>query len=400
MSIEVLTGLPGSGKTTALVEEMNSLRNSNLPVFLFVPRARETEQNLALTEFGVIATRAGKSVKVDHFSRPPQIARILQNFQTASPTTLLFDEAQYFGEDFVPLWISLARAGHRIVIATPSQPQLNALRNVEHNLRRLHLSCNLMGDGEATEFFVVPDGHTTLSVCARCADVLRHLAMDSVRERLIASDPHPGEPVIYQPINLDDARFTGLRSLRPDTATRTKVMLAVVAEELGAVPYRQMSYLDVGCNTGFFCQSMASIGFRSTGVDVVANDINVAKTLDSWIYRSFSEFVCRDAAEWLMDDERTFDVVSCFSVFQWLYIQHPAEKVEGVIQRFLTKVDRVLFFEMGYGAEAHYAGTPAALIDREWVMRILRGSGLFRDIRIIPAGEMGLKRDFFIALRG
>jgi SAM-dependent methyltransferase len=399
MAIEILTGMPGSGKTSRVIDQVKLLRQKKQLVFLFVPRTPFTELTIPLTLYGSISSRSGDVLPVDHFTSPSHTFNLLQNFFKSAPATLFFDEAQHYGTEFVPLWVSLSDVGHTLVISTPSQPQIDALSTVSYHTTKLGLSCNLLSDGEATQFFVVPDRHTTLAVCDNCATQLQSLALQSIRNRLIENEPYPNQPVIYQPIACSDRLLSGLENLRPDSSTRSKIMSSVLSKYLGDVPYRQMTYLDLGCNTGFFCEMMSQFGFVSTGVDVVENDITIAKVLDSWIYRSFIEFICQDAMTWLLEDHRVFDVVSSFSVFQWLYVQRPAHEVDAVLQRFLRKVGRILFFEMGYGVESHYSDTPAAIIDRDWVMQLLNKSVLFKELIVIPAGEQGLKRDFFVAVR-
>ncbi len=385
MPIEIIVGLPGSGKTNEIVRRANYLRSKKEPVFLFVPRTRETEGNLALAQFGSIASRTGALTTVDHFVPPLQARRILLNFMSSPPVTLLFDEAQYYGVDFVELWKALSIAGHSVVVSTPSQPQIDALADMDHSVTRLGISCNLLDDGDATEFFVLPERHTTLAVCSECARQLQNMARASIKARLIANEPHPGEPVCYQPIPLQDSMFVELQNLRPDSAVRGEIMNEIIARHIGPIPYRQMTYLDVGCNTGFFCETMARAGFRATGVDVVDDDIALARVLDSWLYRSFSEYICSDAIGWLEAETRTFEVVSSFSVFQWLYIQHPKDRVDHALELMFRMVNKVLFFEMGYGAEKHYEDTAASAIDRDWVWGRLRSSGRFQSVDMIPA---------------
>lgn len=144
---------------------------------------------------------------------------------------------------------------------------------------------------------------------------------------------------------------------------------------------------------------MARLGFSSRGLDVVKDDIQIAKVMDAYFHQQYVDYICEDAVMFLKRNTTSYDVCSSFSVFQWLYIQSDTNAVDQALKNFLLSTKHLLFFEMGYSAEAHYARRLPFTIDQEWVFDVLRNVGQFKNIKLIKAGERNLKRDFFIALR-
>jgi 2-polyprenyl-3-methyl-5-hydroxy-6-metoxy-1,4-benzoquinol methylase len=84
------------------------------------------------------------------------------------------------------------------------------------------------------------------------------------------------------------------------------------------------AYLDVGCNTGYFCDRIWRLGFDAEGVDVVKEDIEVARILDSYFRKGHVRYVTQDAYTYLQKtQDRLFDVTSAFAVFQWKWATQP-----------------------------------------------------------------------------
>jgi len=102
----------------------------------------------------------------------------------------------------------------------------------------------------------------------------------------------------------------------------------------------------------------------------------------------------------LKDETGRYGAISCLSVFQWLYLQNDSSAVDEALAKFFGIADKLTFFEMGYTSEKHYVGRLREQIDRAWVMGRMKSSGCFSEIRLYEEGTHGLKRDFFVGIRG
>lgn len=399
MGILVYTGLPGSGKTSNVISTVAERRRSNRTVWLFVcSDAFRTQSEAAISKYGQVATRNGDTCTVDYFVSAGEAIDLIEMNRKLPSSTFVFEEAQYFGDELLPYWHSLSEEGHDVIISTPSGGQLDVLRNAGADVRELSVRCNLLGDGEATRFLVMPNVNATLAVCDNCWNVLSGHARTTISNMLVANEPYPGERRVYQPIDLVYSEFDNLLPIREDSEVRAAIMADHVQAVIGNFVRRSRTYIDIGCNTGFFCKKMSELGFASRGVDVVARDILVGKLLDAYFYDRHIDFVCDDAAKFLLKDENHYDVMSSFSVFQWVFIQAGRDVVYDAIRRFFAKAKTLVFFEMGYTDEAHYSGRLTETIDRQWCYDRMSESGRFSEIVLYPEGERGLKRDFFVGI--
>jgi SAM-dependent methyltransferase len=180
------------------------------------------------------------------------------------------------------------------------------------------------------------------------------------------------------------------------------VKLIEEAGLLAAVAPNSPTYLDIGCNTGYFCDRIRCLGFYTEGVDLVEADIAVAKILDAYFRKGHTRYVVQDAFDYLeQTQDRFFDVTSAFAVFQWLMIQTTVERGIRCLEWFFAKTKRLCFLEMGYSAEPQYSERLKANIDRNWVCSIMEEKGDFSEIRTFDAKEHGLMfgRDLIVGIK-
>jgi SAM-dependent methyltransferase len=289
------------------------------------------------------------------------------------------------------------------MIATPSGHQLDVMPRVDYTRADLSIPCQRCGRLEASTAIVLMSQDTTLAVCTTCDQELAAEARCEILTRLERQPPYPGERVIYQPVELEEC--ADWQVLRPDSATRVHLMTEILREVglPGNGAPVQASYLDVGCNTGYFCHAMRRVGFFAEGVDVVEGDIAVARLLDTHFRRDQVMYVVADAYDYLRDtQERKFDVTSGFAVFQWVMIQTTVERGIACLEWLFEKTRRVCFLEMGYAAEQQYRDRLPAELDQRWVQRLMQERGGFAEVRIYSAKEHGLmhgSRDLFVGIR-
>ena len=251
----------------------------------------------------------------------------------------------------------------------------------------------------------MPSSQPDISWDAACETAMKADVRSELLERLQRQGPYPGEKALYQPI-AEFEECADWRLLRPDSKARVDLMTRVIKETgvLASTPGRTPTYLDVGCNTGYFCHHMHGLGFFAEGEDVVKGDIEVAQILDSWFRGDGNRYVVQDAYDYLRDtQDRLFDVTSAFAVFQWLMIQTSLERGEQCLEWLFAKTGRVCFLEMGYSAEAQYKDKLPGNIDRAWVFNIMEQKGGFSEIRMYDAKKNQLmfgSRDLFVGIKG
>jgi SAM-dependent methyltransferase len=399
VSVTVLTGLPGSGKSTYLIQRVNEARAGGRPVKTFEcsesPRLQADEY---VRSWRIIGSREPElECPLDHFVSTEEAADIVRE---APPGTLVaFEEAHYFAPEIVLTWLEASQRGLDVLLAMPSDHQLHLLDGQGYEEKRFAIECERCRAREATTFLIPPEATRSLALCDECAAELTDEARAEIVERLERQAPYPGEKVVYQPIELEEVADWWV--LRPDSAKRLEIV-ADVLREAGLVSYRswkKRTYVDVGCNTGFFCTGLSELGFQVEGVDVMSDDIEVARLLGSFIRRQEVNWVVSDCYEYLRDTrEQRFDVTSAFSVFQWLMLQRTLEHGTECIDWLFEKTSRVCILEMGYAAEDHYKGQLPVEIDRAWTQARMERGG-FDEILLFDAAEHGLMRDLFVGLR-
>lgn len=397
MPITILTGLPGAGKSRRLIDTVNARRGRGHPVLTFACSDSPILMSRpALREHARLACRIPNiTCPLSHFVSAAEAASILGEVR---PDTLVaFEESQFFGPAMVQPWLDASNRGLELIIATPSPEQLDALKHNGCEESRLFLTCQQCRSADATTFVCLPEEDATLAMCNPCYAQMTRDARCEILERLERQEPHPGEKAIYQPVELDEC--SDWKVLRPDSQARFRLMTHVL-HEAGIQGESPATYLDVGCNTGYFCHHMRRLGFYAEGTDVVKGDIKVARLLDSFFRRDHNTYVAADAYDYLRDTaDRQFDVTSAFSVFQWVMMQRSPEDGITCLERLFAKTKRVCFLEMGDSSEAHYKDRIGIDINRSWTQEIMKEKGGFPEVRLLGAQEHGIKRDIFAGIK-
>ena len=405
MSITLLRGLPGSGKSRRLIELVNAARAEGRLAQTFVCSEFPWPSNHGSfwVHRKLVCGQPGLTCDIDHFVSSEEAASILS---TVPPGSLVAIEEGYaFNRTAVDDWRLASKRGVELVVAAPSGHQILLLDDQEYVVTNLAVRCQRCESRNATEVVITADGGT-LSVCEECFGALATEARATIVKCLRDEHPSPGEDALYQPVELPE--LEGWRLARWDSSARADAMDEVLRELAISPgdPQSTPSYLDVGCNTGLFCDYFARRGFRSKGVDATRRFITVARLLDAFFRRPTrpsKEWVLYERAnayEYLRDTQQErFDVTSAFAVFQWLMIQRSPEHGLQCIEWLSAKTKRVCVLEMGYTREELYQEQLGVDIDREWVMSAMKERGGFSDIRVIGASPGGLQRDLFIGVK-
>ena len=395
MTITILTGLPGSGKSETLITRANEARQTGRAVLTFA--CSDSPILLArpnITKRRKIACRTGLTTAVDHFL---STARCITLVGEAPPGTLLaFDEAQHFGEQVVESWCAAADRGVEILIASPSPAQIESLSLHGYEPTEMSLKCQVCQQREATTFFCKLHEDRTESVCTPCHDRSKELAERQVVDRLRRGTPYPGQEWIYQPVGL--AECADWKVVREDTQARFDLIREVCNSN--GLPKSHSTYLDIGCNTGFFCHGMSQMGFKSKGVDVTVNDVEVARLLGCYVRRDYVNYAVADAHEYLAETlNESVDVSSAFSVFQWVMIQKTPSHGLDCMRWLFRKTRRICILEMGESTEAHYIKRIGMKYDSAKIYEFMRSEGGFERIDVIDSQSHPIMRDLFIGYK-
>ena len=393
MTIEILTGLPGSGKSEYLIAKVQSARADGITALTFFCSESMANKDVKNTEEKqqIISSRSGSSIELDRFE---PVAETIKFLRTAKSGWLLaFEEAQYFRIDIVDAWCDASDRGVSILISSPSKEQLALLLERGHACTNLTLYCQKCGNGEATAFFCYLDENRTISVCNSCYCEMKCMAEERIVSQLVAAAPHPGREIIYQPVELPAC--TRWAVIREDSYRRFQ-LVKDACDRVG-LPDGHSCYLDVGCNTGFFCHKMRKIGFNSTGLDVVENDIQLARLLSTYFRRDYANYIVADAYEYLYRTQNIqFDIASAFSVFQWVMIQKSVQHGLHCINWLFQKAKYICVLEVGESKEDHYMERIGMKYDSQWIYAFMKTSGVFDVVEIYEADQYDLKRDLFI----
>ena len=393
MTITILTGLPGSGKSETLITAVrNALHEGRSALTMMCGDSPVLRARRGITEHRRIGCRAGVTTALDHFVSAEECIRLLDDFPPGA--LVAFDEAQYFGEQLVEAWCAASDRGVDILIASPSVAQVKQLNRRGYPATRLELICQACRERAASRFFVHLSDDRTESVCAACFKRETARVRTDIVERLRQNAPHPGEECIYQPVELPECKTWEV--IRQDSRARFVLMKDLCADH-GLPSSGHSTYLDVGCNTGFFCHQMKVAGFRCTGVDIVAQDIEVAGLLGTYVRRDYVHYVRSDAYEYLRTTQGdTFDVTTAFSVFQWVMIQNTPEHGLDCMRWLFRKTNRICILEMGESTEAHYVERVGLKYDSAWIQRFMQTHGGFDRVDLVERKRSKLKRDLLV----
>ena len=403
MGLKVYEGLPASGKTKAIISEMDRRRSFGDRVMLVLSNEHEEltrRQNVR--EGGMMGCRdSTKKFPIDRVIGTAEACELLA--EQVAGTLIAFDEAQYFNPKIVPAWLDASERGVDILVGTPSQMQLQALNGAQYDLKKLEVMCSCQ-KRNATRVMYSKDLTYPAHLCDRCY----HARMKDEEKKLLKlvqeSEPFPGELHTYQPFFGID--MYGWKLVRNDCPARFDIILDAVArsdsvQEKLSDPVKQPAFIDLGCCSGFFSHAMAEQGFRSHGVDVAEHFILWANQV-AFSKGQAIDYKCQDLLDFLRTSDKTYDVVSTFATVQWVMDQRGYEAGMECFQRIFEKTSSICIVEMGYTTEDIYRmkikDRPSE-IDRQWVMNLMESFGKFSQIEFHPAGEGGIWRDIFVGFK-
>ncbi|SEG46891.1 ParB-like nuclease domain-containing protein [Thermomonospora echinospora] len=227
-------------------------------------------------------------------------------------------------------------------------PASDALRPAQSGPRDPVLVAPVRGSG----YYQVLDGHHRLAVAAvrgrtTVPVVAKWMPVTTpLQDHLLRMSWLDGTKQLYQPIDSPELR-SGWVTVRRCT-DRLDKMTDFLAERGIAAP---ASYLDVASCYGWFVAEMGRRGFDATGMERDP----LAVPLGQAVYGLTDGAVTTgDAVELLRGADRSWDVVSCFSLLHHFVLGRGSVGPEELIRLLDGVTGRVLFFETGQGHETWF----------------------------------------------
>lgn len=403
MSLTVFTGLPAVGKTTKLIEDMRAHEKNGGKVFLFLSSEhKELTRRKNVKPGGIMGCRTpGYNFKIDYVVDTQEAARLLKGLNPGDMA--VFDEAQFFRAELVAPWIKAAGRGVDVLVGTPSLEQLDILRQNGQNITEITRLCRC-GKADATTVIYEDNLTYPIHLCADCHDAHQKDVLNEIFDEMRATDPFPGEDKSYQPFHNVD--MPGWEFVREDSGARAQLIKDAIARcpELKTALEKRtehLSYLDLGCCSGFFCDAMSDHGFQSIGVDVTKRFIDWAQKIAKLKGQNI-DLRAQDAHKYITQSDEKIDVTSTFATIQWVMTQQGYEAGLACFKHLFDRTRHICVVEMGYTLEDIYKeripDRPRE-IDKNWVLDIMQEFGNFAKIEVHPAGENGIWRDVFVGFK-
>jgi hypothetical protein len=120
------------------------------------------------------------------------------------------------------------------------------------------------------------------------------------------------------------------------------------------LPLKASTYLDVASCYGWFVSAFGRLGYESNGVELDP----LAKPIGETAFQlQANQISTEDCVEFLRQANRTWDVVSCFSLLHHFILSDAAVTASQLLNLLDKVTDHVLFLDSGEAHEAWFAKT-------------------------------------------
>lgn len=238
-------------------------------------------------------------------------------------------------------------------------------------------------------YYEIVDGHHRLATAyARGArkqrvHILKQRAvLTPLQQRLLDVFWTQGLRLLYQPVSSPEI---GSRWRKIRRCVDRRDMISAYLRENKLLPPSLNSYLDLGSSYGWFVSEMSKLGFDAWGVD---RD-KAAVSMGPEIYGISPDRVIEEnIATYLANNDRTFDVVSCFSVLHHFVLGNAPITAQALIKLIDRSTDKVLFLDTGQNHELWFKHSLA-----EWTPEYI-GQWIKRHSSFSSVIPLGKDQDF------
>ena len=233
-----------------------------------------------------------------------------------------------------------------------------------------------------SDCYQVVDGHHRLAerIVAgddRVAARVRRMAVTTpLQDLLDRMSWIGGKRLLYQPVDAPELElsWTTVRGCQDRLDAMDKQLANLGVARPGS------TYLDVASAYGWFVAEMSKLGFTSSGVERDP----LARRLGPAVYGLEPEqVVTADAVDFLRAENRTYDVVSCFSLLHHFALGRGSVDEVGLLRLLDRITGRVLFLDTGQAHEAWFRKSLAGW-DTAYIAEFLERYGTFD--RVIDLG--------------
>jgi SAM-dependent methyltransferase len=197
---------------------------------------------------------------------------------------------------------------------------------------------------------------------------------------------------LYQPFFCDKKnkslilleKFRNFNILRTDNDERVNIFKQNFKNDY-------VSYFDLGCNTGYLCDYASELGFINVnGIDICSTLIDICIKKSQYILQNQTTYYCDDLYNFFKNNKQNYDVISAYSVIQWIMIQKGDEYGIELINILADITNKVLIIEIGDYTELHYDKLKEK-ISTKWLIELIKNK--FKNYNVYDKNTYKLKRD-------
>lgn len=154
------------------------------------------------------------------------------------------------------------------------------------------------------------------------------------------------EPILYQPITAPEVQSWPLVRKCTDRASKMDKWLAQHPDT-----GKGSTYIDLGCNYGWFVNHMSSNGYEAYGVE---RDICAIETGAACLNVQKERIIVDELTHFLTEPKIKYDIVSCFSVLHHFALGKGIVSAAALIKMLDNLTKTAFFFDTGESGEAWF----------------------------------------------
>jgi SAM-dependent methyltransferase len=369
MKINIINGLSNSGKTQEMILKYKTLKeNHNSVSFL----NKKIYSNL----FMDLWYSKNPDIKIEYdylINDETELINILK--KNTNYEYLFFDEFYSYSTEVLDFLIEHYKNQNiEIYMSNCYDEQIDIIKNknVNYNLITLNIKCK---NCDNNSIIVCPDNtnNITENYCYKCYCKKVNETAAFIKDK-ISTYPLLPSNTLYQPFYFKNDKFyynlskdfCDNKIIRDDTDKRINIYLKHHKKEF-------VSYIDLGCNTGYFCDYMSETLkiLNVYGIDICKTMIDICIQKSKYLLLNNNYYICKDLYDYFINSDKTYDVISAYSVVQWLMIQKGDEKGVELLEKLAEITNKILIVEIGDYKEHHYDKLKIP-IGTEWLIELLK----------------------------
>jgi SAM-dependent methyltransferase len=389
MKFNIINGLPNSGKTEKMINFYVDYKKNDKKCVAILNKILY-DKDLAMDKW--YSKNKNVCTDYDYLIDDENITNVLNSNDTID--YLFLDESYSYSLTTLEKLFNFLREKDTIVyVANFTNNQIDYLNvnNISYDLETLYVKC---ASCDKNSVVLCPDftNYITETYCQTCYCDKVNEVVNDIKKKL-SSYPLMPAGEIYQPFLKKDNNFffdlsntfKDYKVLRNDTDNRINIYLKHHTKEI-------KSYIDLGCNTGYFCDYMSDILNIPNvyGIDICSTLHDICVKKSKYILLNNNKYICSNLYDYFINTEKTFDVISAYSVIQWVMIQKGDEYGVILLKKLALITDKILILEIGDYKEHHYDKLKI-LIGTDWLIELLKE--YFKEYVVYDKNTYSLKRD-------